>query len=137
MSLDIYRKLAQHLDDLPAGFPSTESGVELRILQRLFTPERAELALHLTLFPEEAELIASRAEIDPEEAAQRLEKMAKKGLIYSIQRDGMPPKYRANQYIVGIWEFSVNTKTWTSTFPHSFMRPGRFLSYVLSLWAAA
>jgi hypothetical protein len=118
MSLDIYQKLAQHLDDLPAGFPSTESGVELRILRRLFTPEKAELALHLTLFPEEAEVIASRAEIDPEEAAQRLEKMAKKGLIYSIQRDGMPPKY-------------------TSTFPHSFMRPGRFLSYVLSLWAAA
>ena len=97
MAMDIYRKLAQKLDDLPAGFPSTESGVELRILRRLFTPEEAELALHLTLFPEEAGVIASRAEIDPEEAAQRLAKMAKKGLIYSMQRDGKLPKYRANQ----------------------------------------
>ena len=96
MSLDTYRKLAQHLDDLPAGFPFTESGVELRILRRLFSPEEAELALHLTLFPEEAEVVASRAEIAPEEAAQRLEKMAKKGLIYSIERDGKLPKYRAN-----------------------------------------
>jgi NAD-dependent dihydropyrimidine dehydrogenase PreA subunit len=96
------------LDDLPAGFPSTESGVELRILRRLFTPEEAEFALHLTLFPEEAQVIASRAEIAPEEAAQRLDKIAKKGLIYSIERDGKLPKYMANQYIVGIWEFNVN-----------------------------
>jgi NAD-dependent dihydropyrimidine dehydrogenase PreA subunit len=108
MAMDIYRKLAQQLDDLPAGFPSTESGVELRILRRLFTPEEAEFALHLTLFPEEAEVIAGRAEIAPEEAAQRLDKMAKKGLIYSIERDGKLPKYMANQYIVGIWEFNVN-----------------------------
>ena len=43
---EVYRKLARHLDNLPGGFPSTESGVELRILRRLFTPEDAELALH-------------------------------------------------------------------------------------------
>ncbi|NOR34041.1 MAG: hypothetical protein GQ579_05115 [Bacteroidales bacterium] len=82
--------------------------MELRILRRLFSPEEAELSLHLTLFPEESEVIASRAEIAPDEAAQHLDKMAKKGLIYSIERDGKLPKYRANQYIVGIWEFSVN-----------------------------
>lgn len=109
MSEGIYRALAQHLDDLPGGFPSTESGVELRILRRLFTPEEAELALHLTLFPEESEIIAGRAGIDQEEAAQRLEKMAKKGLIYSIEQDGKLPKYRASQYMVGIWEFHVNS----------------------------
>ncbi len=108
MSEDIYQKLAQHLDDLPAGFPSTESGVELRILRRLFRPEEAELALHLTLSPEESEVIANRAEIDSEEAAQRLDKLAKKGLIFSIERDGKLPKYIASQYIVGIWEHSLN-----------------------------
>jgi len=51
VSADIYRRLASHLDNLPGGFPSTESGVELRILERLFTPEEAELALHLQLVP--------------------------------------------------------------------------------------
>ena len=35
---DVYKRLAEHLDDLPAGFPATDSGVELRILKRLFTP---------------------------------------------------------------------------------------------------
>ncbi|UCG14226.1 MAG: 4Fe-4S binding protein [Deltaproteobacteria bacterium] len=108
MSTEIYRKLAHHLDNLPGGFPSTDSGVELRILRRLFTPEEATLALHLTLFPEESEVIAGRAEIAPDETARLLEQMARKGLIYSIQRGGGEPRYMANQYIIGIWEFSVN-----------------------------
>ena len=38
---DVYEKLAKHLDNLPAGYPSTESGVEMRILKRLFSPEEA------------------------------------------------------------------------------------------------
>jgi len=33
---DPYKRLAAHLDDLPGGFPPTESGVEQRILRRLF-----------------------------------------------------------------------------------------------------
>ena len=40
---DIYTQLAHFLDSLPAGYPSTESGVELRILRKLFTPEEAAL----------------------------------------------------------------------------------------------
>ncbi|MBW1770343.1 MAG: 4Fe-4S ferredoxin, partial [Deltaproteobacteria bacterium] len=44
MATDIFKKLAEHLDKLPGGFPSTETGVELRILRRLFTPEEAEFA---------------------------------------------------------------------------------------------
>lgn len=46
---NIYKKLATHLDNLPAGFPPTESGVEFRILKRLFTEEEAEIATGLTM----------------------------------------------------------------------------------------
>jgi len=38
---DIYEHLARSLDKLPNGFPSTESGVELKILQKIFTPQEA------------------------------------------------------------------------------------------------
>ena len=100
--------MADNLDNLPGGFPSTESGVELCILRRLFRPNEAELAVHLTLYPEESEIIAAQAQIAPEEAAQRLEKMARKGLIYRFELDGRPPRYMANQYVVGILEFQVN-----------------------------
>jgi len=108
MEKDIYQKLAKHLDNLPGGFPPTESGVELRILRRLFTPEEAELALHLTMIPEESEKIAQRAGLSVEETAQRLKEMARKGLIYCLVARSRPPKYMAIQYVIGIWEFHVN-----------------------------
>ena len=108
MATDIYQKLAKHLDNLPAGFPRTESGVELRILRRLFTQEDAELALHLTVIPEEPRLIARRANITVEEAARRLEAMEQKGLILGIRRKGEPTLYMAQQFVVGFWEAQVN-----------------------------
>jgi NAD-dependent dihydropyrimidine dehydrogenase PreA subunit/DNA-binding Lrp family transcriptional regulator len=108
MEKDIYQKLSQHLDNLPGGFPPTETGVELRILHRLFTPEEAELALHLTLIPEEPRVIARRARMTTETASERLEEMVKKGLIFRIEPKGKPSKYMASQYVIGIWEYHVN-----------------------------
>lgn len=96
------------MDNLPAGFPATESGVELRILRRLFTPEEAAFALHLTLIPEEARVVARRAKLSIEEASRRLEEMAGKGLIFSMQARNGSTKYMASQFIVGIWEHHVN-----------------------------
>jgi hypothetical protein len=66
MALDVYQKLAKHLDGLPGGFPPTEDGVELKILHKLFTPEQAVLAVHCTLIPEEARVIARRAGLSVE-----------------------------------------------------------------------
>jgi electron transport complex protein RnfB len=109
MTQDVYKKLAQHLDDLPGGFPSTESGVELRILRRLFTPEEAWMALQLTFVPEEPVHIARRLRLPEEETGRRLEDMAKKGLIYRIQSKEGPLKYMAWQFVIGIWEFHVNS----------------------------
>ena len=107
---DIYQQLARHLDDLPGGFPPTESGVELRILRRLFTPEQAELALRLTLIPEEPRVVARRAGIDTVAATRRLEEMAKQGLILRMEPENgdKPFQYMAAQFVIGIWEFHVN-----------------------------
>ena len=63
MPASIYNKLAAHLNNLPGGFPSTESGVEIRILKQLFTEEEAEFALYLTLIPEEPRVVAKRTKI--------------------------------------------------------------------------
>ena len=104
----VYVRLREHLDGLPGGYPATESGIELRILRRLFTPEEAGLAPHLTLLPEESRVIAHRAGLRVEEAAQQLETMAEKGLIFSIHRQGRPPKYQASQFAIGIWEWQLN-----------------------------
>jgi len=107
MTNDVYQRLAHHLDELPAGFPPTESGVELRILRRLFSPEEAELALHLNLLSEPVRVVAHRAGISEEDAAARLYEMSRKGLIYRLYK-GDEPQYMAAQFVIGIWEFHVN-----------------------------
>ncbi len=109
MTKDIYKRLAKRLDDMPGGFPSTESGVELRILRHLFTPEEARLALRLSLFPEDPAKIAKSLRFPLEETAEKLEAMAKKGLIYRVQPKDGAPKYMAWQFVIGIWEFHVNS----------------------------
>lgn len=103
----IYKKLARHLDNLPGGFPSTESGVELRILKRLFTPEEAEIAVHLSLMPEPAEVIAGRMEADEATLAPILLDMSHKGLILRSEKKGKL-HFMAAQFVVGIWEYHVN-----------------------------
>ncbi|MCP4218381.1 MAG: 4Fe-4S ferredoxin, partial [bacterium] len=55
----IYKKLAEKLDGIPNGYPPTESGVELEILAKLFTPEEAEAACLLSLEPCPADTVAA------------------------------------------------------------------------------
>jgi NAD-dependent dihydropyrimidine dehydrogenase PreA subunit len=108
MARGIYEKLAKHLDNLPGGFPRTTSGVEIRILRLIFTPEEATLAVHLALIPEEPRVIARRAKLPLAEVAQRLKEMDKKGQVIGIRRKGQPPQYMAQQFVVGVWEGQVN-----------------------------
>jgi Pyruvate/2-oxoacid:ferredoxin oxidoreductase delta subunit len=103
----IYNQLAQHLDNLPGGYPATESGIELRILKRLFTPEEAEIAVHLTLMPEPAAAIAQRIGADETTLTPALIDMSHKGLIIRLERKG-ELKFMAAQFMVGIWEYHVN-----------------------------
>jgi electron transport complex protein RnfB len=105
---ELYIRLARFLDDLPGGYPATDSGVELRILKRLYTPEEAELAISLSMIPEEAGEVAKRAGKDVDETAVLLKKMARRGLVYSLEADEKPPKYMATQFVVGVWEYHVN-----------------------------
>ena len=49
MSDEVYQKLAKVLDTLPNGFPATESGVEIKMLKMIFTPEQADLFCDLRL----------------------------------------------------------------------------------------
>ncbi len=105
---DVYKQLAKKLDDLPPGFPATPTGVELRILRNLFTPEEAQLALHLELLGAEAPVVARRAGLPDDVTEQRLEEMVRKGLIYCYRPKNKPVQYQIVYFAVGIWEFQVN-----------------------------
>jgi Pyruvate/2-oxoacid:ferredoxin oxidoreductase delta subunit len=104
---DAYRRLAEHLDRLPDGFAPSESGADLRLLKRLFTPEEAELATHLSLDQEEARVIAERAGLPLTETEQLLREMARKGLIFSLEPEDGRALYQALPWVVGVLEFQV------------------------------
>ena len=109
MKEKIYQKLADHLDQLPGGFTPSETGAELRLLQHLFTPQEAELAVHLSLERETAQEIAQRIGKPLEETEKLLNEMSSRGLIFSIQPNQGPNLFQAVPFVIGIYEFQVNS----------------------------
>ncbi|HYW43908.1 MAG TPA: 4Fe-4S dicluster domain-containing protein [Bryobacteraceae bacterium] len=101
----LYRRLQQHLDRMPVGFPATKSGVEIRILRRLFTPEEAEIALELSAIPEPAGVIHKRfkSRLTLPELEQKLEHMAEKGIVLAYSVEGKP-RYAKLIYAIGMYE---------------------------------
>jgi len=108
----LYRRLQQHLDRMPVGFPATQSGVEIRILERLFTPEEAAIALELSAIPEPAATIHRRFEagIALAELQQKLSRMAEKGIILAHAVAG-EPRYGKLIFAIGMYERQVRTLT--------------------------
>ena len=104
MNEDIYGALARRLDELPQGFPSTESGVELRILKKIFSPGEAGMALNMKPSPETAEDVAKRLGRPMEEMRETLDQMARNGQIGSFTVSGRQ-MYKMIPFVVGIYEF--------------------------------
>lgn len=107
MTEDVYKQLREFLDRLPAGFPETPTGVEIRLLKKMFTPEQAVLTMKLKNEPETVAEIACRTGMDEAQLSEKLEQMAKDGLIFRV-REGDLRKYRAFQFVVGLYEFQLN-----------------------------
>ena len=103
---DIYKQLALHLDKIPNGFPATESGVELKILAKLFTEEEAALACEMDINPESAKSIAQRIAKEEREVYKALKGMVKKGLI-DLEKGKGEFVFKLIPFIVGGAEISV------------------------------
>lgn len=108
----LYRKLQQNLDRMPVPFPATESGVEIRILERLFTPEEAEVALALSMVPEAPRSIRKRLSRawTIERVAAVLERMREKGVVETIRVRGAR-RYGKSMLAVGMYERQLSHLT--------------------------
>ena len=106
MPSDIYRELQIRLDGYSVGFPATESGVELRILKKLFSEDDAALFLALSPKLEYPEEVAARLGRDPGEVAARLKDMTERGLLFHLDKDGSV-KYGTIPFVHGLFEFQV------------------------------
>ncbi len=108
MSDEVYVRMREFLDKMPGGYPETESGVEIRLLKKLFTPEEAEMTMKLSMMPEPVSAIAPKLGLAEKEAGEKLEALAKQGSIYRV-RFGDKVHYMAVSFVVGIYEFHLGT----------------------------
>lgn len=112
MNTNVYKRLAERLDALPNGFPSDPGGAELRLLEKLFTPQEAALAAELRLTLENPTQIAARldeagwVDIDSQALQIQLKSMARKGLIAAGRtEEGLV--YGLMPFVVGIYEMQI------------------------------
>ncbi len=103
MSPDIYSRLRERIDEYALGYPTTESGVEMQILQRLFSEEEADLYLHMTRSLEPAEAIAGHAGRSVDETVALLEAMTSKGVTFPKISEGKK-FYAAAPFMHGFFE---------------------------------
>ena len=106
-SREVYPRLREYLDRLPAGYPETESGVEIRLLEKIFTPEEAEVFTHCKLVAEPPSAIGERCGMPEPEAREMLERMAKKGHVFEVP-SGDKTLYMALPWMPGIIETQLN-----------------------------
>jgi Pyruvate/2-oxoacid:ferredoxin oxidoreductase delta subunit len=76
-----YKKLAEKLDQIPNRYPATESGIEVRLLEKIFSAEQAAVAAEMHYEKEPAVVIASRAGIPEKEAKKILKDLVRKKMI--------------------------------------------------------
>lgn len=106
MNADAYHRLAEVLDTLPNGFPAADDGVEIRLLEKIFAPDEAELFCELKLTFETVNQIARRTGRSRRTLAEQLAVMKEKGQIFGIDM-GRVQLYRMLPWVFGIYEFQV------------------------------
>ena len=109
----VYIRLQKHLDKQPVGFPATRSGIEIKLLQHIFTPRQAEIATYLSYRFEPLETIFGRVESiveSPEKLGALLDAIQQKGGLEFRVRDGT--KYYCNSPLVmGMYEMQLGRLT--------------------------
>ena len=101
---DVYEELAKKLDEMN-GFPSTERGVELKILKMIFTPDEAEMALKFRPLPETAEGIAERLGKPLDQMQAILDNMVERGQVAYVKEAG-EGLYMLFPFVIGMAEAS-------------------------------
>jgi electron transport complex protein RnfB len=106
MSDEAYHKLAKVLDTLPNGFPATPSGIEIRLLKKIFTPDEADLFCDLKLTEETAAEIAKRTGRPFEGLEEKLISMGGRGEIWAFKTGGTWT-FKMAPWVVGIYELQL------------------------------
>jgi NAD-dependent dihydropyrimidine dehydrogenase PreA subunit len=109
----VYFNLQKHLDNQAVGFPATRTGVEIKLLKHIFTPEEAEITSYLsykseplnTIFGKVGHLIETSAELE-----KLLDHIQTKGGIESKIKNGIK-HYCCIPLVVGMYEGQLGRLT--------------------------
>ena len=104
---NIYAELAAALGALANGFPRTETGSDLKLLEFMYSEEEAELASKLTGEWETAEKIADRLNRLRKEVLAGLFSLVRGGKVWMDKVDGKA-QFRLAPFIVGSYEAQVD-----------------------------
>ncbi len=107
MTEKAYHQLAKVLDTLPNGFPATQSGIEIKLLKKIFKPQDAELFCDLKLSFETADQIAQRTGRPLEGLEDRLTSMWRRGQIFGVNLGGVKI-FKMVPWAFGIYEFQLS-----------------------------
>jgi len=116
----VYHLLRHEIDNRTANaFPSSDSGLEIRILKQIFTSLEAKIAIQLSALPEKINRIHKRVtksgiDISIHELEDLLDGLVRKGGIICEKHLFKKPKnkmYALVQYVIGIYELQVDKLT--------------------------
>ena len=113
MTPDIYEQLRKHLDQHPIPLPASSTGVELKLLQSLFTEEEAIISLQLSALLERPEKIHKRFkknDISIEELEEKLYHLFQKGAIRGVKDRKNKGKFQYSKMplAIGVFEAQVD-----------------------------
>jgi len=121
---NVYADLADALNALPNGFPRTETGSDLRLLEFMYSEKEAKLASQLTLNWETADIIAQRLGKITKETLSGLFSLVREGKVWLHKAEGKTV-FRLAPFIVGSYEAHVGKMNNTlSLLVEEYMRDG-------------
>ncbi|MCU0303695.1 MAG: 4Fe-4S binding protein [Thermoanaerobaculales bacterium] len=100
-----YLDLQRRLDRMPVGAPAHRAFVEL--LEELFTEEECRVAAGIPLRLASLGAIARNAGMSEDATRAVLDRLAGKGLVVDLPRDGRATVYYLNPTVVGFFEFTM------------------------------
>lgn len=109
-----YRRLQQHLDSMPVGFPRAKDDLDIKVLKHLFSLEEAEIAMLLEYKPISYDIITERAKergLEIEGLKKKLDFMNDKGIINKKALPEGGDYYFNLPLIMGFYEYQVGNLT--------------------------
>jgi electron transport complex protein RnfB len=107
MREDLYDKLADALKRRGGGIPAVKCKEFRTVVDELFTEEEAELAIIMPDMLVSADMLAAKTKLDAKKVAGLLDKMTRKGLLFSINRQDTH-LYTLLAFVPGIFENQFN-----------------------------